>query len=149
MPWTEQKFWTSHLKPCLLAGFRVETGTLDGVPDVFGVLPSGRPVWIEQKITSMNGKDMLDHLRNGQVVFRKDYGDYIPCLVLAVSETTKQKRIIVDVYGQRLVVVGNLLDKWRKLTEQIVAAIDKELDDHERNTKRSRQRAGTTDSPQG
>jgi hypothetical protein len=126
MKLTEAKFWARYLKPAILKGFRIESATYNGIPDVFAVLHSGRPVWIENKVVS-GGKDLLDYLRPGQREFRGDYSPFIPCVVIGVFQTLRTKALIADVYGQRLVVVGA---SWKHMTQKLLVDINKEIEKH-------------------
>ena len=89
MKLTEALVWQRYLKPALLRGFRVESSTYTGIPDVFGILPDGRAVWIENKIVPSEGSDLLNYLRPGQSTFRKEYSPSIPVIVLGAVRPGK------------------------------------------------------------
>ncbi len=128
---TESKLWRNYLKAYIRAGFRIETSTMQGVPDVFAVLPSGRPVWIELKI-------LLTYLRPGQATFRDDYNPSIPCIVLGAVETAVSKGFVADIYGVRR---SSTETNWQQATFQIIEAIEQELFKRDRSTHKVKRRS--------
>lgn len=128
---TEAKLW-KYLKEALLSGFRIESSTYLGIPDVFAILPHGKPVWIENKVVRSGG-DLLKLLRAGQTVFRDQYGQFLPVIVLAVLDSVNTHALIANVYGHQISITDvSLTRPWPSMMAEMIELIERGIKKYER-----------------